>query len=145
MGGRFSPVAIMAISSTSFSTLLVSLRILFRAIFVSRRILHEQVHQLWRNSTVSRRDDRETTSAHCPSRSGNPSAPCSRRRPQRLWTSCPKRWYVSPARLASTARMLNRITQTFDPKKRLTVDQALEHPYLAAYVSPLRSPGKCTR
>lgn len=24
--------------------------------------------------------------------------------------------------------------QTFDPKKRLTVDQALEHPYLAAYV-----------
>ena len=41
--------------------------------------------------------------------------------------------------------MLNRITQTFDPKKRLTVDQALEHPYLAAYVSPPRSPGKCTR
>lgn len=26
-------------------------------------------------------------------------------------------------------------TLTFDPKKRLTVDQALEHPYLAAYVS----------
>lgn len=25
-------------------------------------------------------------------------------------------------------------TLTFDPKKRLTVDQALEHPYLAAYV-----------
>ena len=26
-------------------------------------------------------------------------------------------------------------TLTFDPKKRLTVDQALEHPYLSAYVS----------
>ena len=26
--------------------------------------------------------------------------------------------------------------QTFDPKKRLTVDEALDHPYLAAYVSP---------
>ena len=27
--------------------------------------------------------------------------------------------------------------QTFDPKKRLTVDQALEHPYLSAYVRPI--------
>ena len=26
-------------------------------------------------------------------------------------------------------------TLTFDPKKRITVDRALEHPYLAAYVS----------
>lgn len=25
--------------------------------------------------------------------------------------------------------------QTFDPKKRMTVDDALEHPYLSAYVS----------
>lgn len=24
--------------------------------------------------------------------------------------------------------------QTFDPKKRITVDEALEHPYLSAYV-----------
>lgn len=27
-------------------------------------------------------------------------------------------------------------TLTFDPKKRISVDRALEHPYLAAYVSP---------
>lgn len=25
-------------------------------------------------------------------------------------------------------------TQTFDPKKRMTTDEALEHPYLSAYV-----------
>lgn len=25
--------------------------------------------------------------------------------------------------------------QTFDPKKRITVDEALEHPYLSAYVT----------
>lgn len=30
---------------------------------------------------------------------------------------------------------LSMTLQTFDPKKRLTVDQALEHEYLAAYVS----------
>nr|AHC00610.1 mitogen-activated protein kinase [Ganoderma lucidum] len=30
--------------------------------------------------------------------------------------------------------------QTFDPKKRLTVDQALEHPYLAAYHDPEDEP-----
>ena len=29
--------------------------------------------------------------------------------------------------------------QTFDPKKRLTVDQALIHPYLSSYVSTLKS------
>jgi len=35
---------------------------------------------------------------------------------------------------------INRpIPQTFDPKKRLTVDEALEHSYLSAYVS-LRVP-----
>jgi hypothetical protein len=28
------------------------------------------------------------------------------------------------------------ICQTFDPKKRLTADEALEHPYLSAYVRP---------
>lgn len=27
-----------------------------------------------------------------------------------------------------------RITQTFDPKKRITVEDALAHPYLEAYV-----------
>ena len=26
------------------------------------------------------------------------------------------------------------LLQTFDPKKRLTVDEALEHPYISAYV-----------
>ncbi|KAI8995496.1 mitogen activated protein kinase [Trametes punicea] len=31
-------------------------------------------------------------------------------------------------------------TLTFDPKKRLTVDQALEHPYLAAYHDPEDEP-----
>ncbi|TFK57138.1 Pkinase-domain-containing protein [Heliocybe sulcata] len=31
-------------------------------------------------------------------------------------------------------------TLTFDPKKRITVDQALEHPYLAAYHDPLDEP-----
>lgn len=30
--------------------------------------------------------------------------------------------------------------QTFDPKKRLTVDQALEHPYLAQYHDPEDEP-----
>ena len=30
------------------------------------------------------------------------------------------------------------LLQTFDPKKRLTVDEALEHPYLSAYVSTFR-------
>lgn len=30
--------------------------------------------------------------------------------------------------------------QTFDPKKRLTVDEALDHPYLAAYVSSNKIP-----
>jgi hypothetical protein len=30
---------------------------------------------------------------------------------------------------------LTSIYKTFDPKKRLTVDQALEHPYLQAYAS----------
>jgi len=29
---------------------------------------------------------------------------------------------------------------TFDPKKRLTVDEALEHPYLAAYHDPEDEP-----
>ena len=31
-------------------------------------------------------------------------------------------------------------TLTFDPKKRLTVDEALEHPYLAAYHDPEDEP-----
>lgn len=31
-------------------------------------------------------------------------------------------------------------TLTFDPKKRLTVDQALEHPYLSAYHDPEDEP-----
>jgi serine/threonine protein kinase len=33
------------------------------------------------------------------------------------------------------ASSLNILSKTFDPKKRMTVDEALEHPYLAAYVS----------
>jgi len=34
------------------------------------------------------------------------------------------------------SRFLNMyFRQTFDPKKRITVDQALNHPYLSAYVS----------
>jgi mitogen-activated protein kinase 1/3 len=32
------------------------------------------------------------------------------------------------------------LIQTFDPKKRLTVDEALEHPYLSAYVNFLLAP-----
>lgn len=31
-------------------------------------------------------------------------------------------------------------TLTFDPKKRLTVDEALEHPYLSAYHDPEDEP-----
>jgi len=31
-------------------------------------------------------------------------------------------------------------TLTFDPKKRLTVDEALDHPYLAAYHDPQDEP-----
>jgi hypothetical protein len=30
--------------------------------------------------------------------------------------------------------------QTFDPKKRLTAEEALEHPYLSSYVRTLRVP-----
>lgn len=33
--------------------------------------------------------------------------------------------------------MLNAPCQTFDPKKRLTAEEALEHPYLSAYVRAL--------
>ena len=37
-------------------------------------------------------------------------------------------------------RLIEFNLQTFDPKKRLTVDQALEHPYLAAYHDPEDEP-----
>ncbi|TDL28397.1 CMGC/MAPK protein kinase [Rickenella mellea] len=44
-----------------------------------------------------------------------------------------------PAASASAVDFLQR-TLTFDPKKRLTVTQALEHPYLSAYHDPLDEP-----
>ena len=46
---------------------------------------------------------------------------------------------VSSSALAF-ATSIHLARQTFDPKKRLTVDQALEHPYLAQYHDPEDEP-----
>jgi mitogen-activated protein kinase 1/3 len=40
-----------------------------------------------------------------------------------------------PFKTQSNVTLILALLQTFDPKKRMTVDQALEHPYLSAYAS----------
>ncbi|CDO72373.1 hypothetical protein BN946_scf184977.g72 [Trametes cinnabarina] len=51
-----------------------------------------------------------------------------------------KRMVMDDAGTGPAADAALPLAQTFDPKKRLTVDQALEHPYLAAYHDPEDEP-----
>ena len=50
------------------------------------------------------------------------------------------RTLVSPLFLSLTRNVFTIPQQTFDPKKRMTVDEALEHPYLSSYVRPSSFP-----
>ncbi|KAF9078071.1 putative MAP kinase [Rhodocollybia butyracea] len=47
-----------------------------------------------------------------------------------------------PTASSDAIDFLNR-TLTFDPKKRMTVEEALEHPYLSIYHDPLEEPVAC--
>lgn len=114
-----SLVATTATSSTSFSML--------------------SGHPLSRSSMESLRVALVTTSVLCPFASVDLSRLSSRaRRLMRLISSI-KPWCVVFQCFMSNEQDLPSCDfKTFDPKKRMTVDAALEHPYLSAYVRSFR-------